>query len=476
VRPKALAVAVALAAALAGCEKSDPKPTSTAPSSSPSASALASAATSALPPLGTRDERFTPEGMLAEAARYIEDGAFRRSSLESSLVNHKNTYSRQRLEHYGLGKRGWDLLPEWNPKSLPVTLAVVEDIRAHRPLKIDESTPPLWNGKRPTTIEEWVALGREVFFGYPLRSEVYMRWALEHPELGEKIGIKPGKDGVYPGARLFADVDGGTPTIGITCAVCHTNVEASGRVVVGEARRVFDYGALRLAYHDSTKIPVDKDLARRMKTWGPGRADVTEDDDEDPVAIPDLWGLRHQTFLTQAGTIKHEGPTALALRQETQLLHSNHQKIRPPRVLAYALAMFLYSLEPPAHEGPKPPAEKSAHGRELFEKHCEGCHSNAAYGGPSVAADRVGTDLAFANGGARGTGRYRPAALVRVDRAAPYFHQGAVPTLEDVLSPERLQATYTRGVVGKGAVIGHKFGTDLPAADRDALVAFLRTL
>src|SRR6185503_21083242 len=102
----------------------------------------------------------------------------------------------------------------------------------------------------------------------------------------------------------------------------------------------------RNAYHEATGVPVDAALAARMRTWGPGRADVTEDDDEDPVAIPDLWGLKHQSFLTQAGTIKHVGPTALAIRQETQLLHSNHQKIRPPRELAYALALFLYSLEP----------------------------------------------------------------------------------------------------------------------------------
>jgi hypothetical protein len=88
----------------------------------------------------------------------------------------------------------------------------------------------------------------------------------------------------------------------------------------------------------------------------------------------------------------------------------------------------------------------------------------------------VGTDTALANGGARGTGKYRPAALVRVSRAAPYFHQGAVPTLDDVLSPERLDASYTRSPLGRGPVRGHVFGTDLPKADRDALVAFLQTM
>jgi mono/diheme cytochrome c family protein len=323
---------------------------------------------------------------------------------------------------------------------------------------------------------DWVALGREVFFGYPLRVEIFMNWALEHPDIGERVGVRAGADGVYPGVRLFTNLEGKS-SLGITCAVCHTGIDDKGHVTVGAARRDFDYGALRLAYHAQTHVPVDADLARRMRSWGPGRADVTEDDDEDPVAIPDLWGLRHQSALTQAGTIKHVGPTALAIRQETQLLHSNHQKIRPPRELAYALALFLYSLEPdPAAKPTAAEAKLVPHGQELFTSRCKGCHSNEALGGNPVPADRIGTDRALAFGGARGTGNYRPPALIRVAAAAPYFHQGAVPSLEDVLSPARLEASYTKSPVTKGAVKGHTFGTDLPPDDRAALVAFLRTL
>jgi hypothetical protein len=96
--------------------------------------------------------------------------------------------------------------------------------------------------------------------------------------------------------------------------VCHANV-AEAALVVGEARRSFDYGMLRIAYHKDTGTSLDTTFAHRLRSWGPGRADVTEDDVEDPVAIPDLWGLRYQTFLTQAGTIRHTGPAALAIRQ-----------------------------------------------------------------------------------------------------------------------------------------------------------------
>src|SRR5262249_46091847 len=159
----------------------------------------------------------------------------------------------------------------------------------------------------------------------------------------------------------------------------------------------------------------------------------TEDDDEDPVAVPDLWGLRHASHLTQAGTIKHAGPTALAIRQETQLLTSNHQTVRPPRELAFALAMFLYSLQPPP-AAPAADAAVAARGKGLFQASCASCHANAVQGGGVEPAERIATDRALADGKARGTGFYRTPALTRVANAAPYFHDGSVATLEDVLS------------------------------------------
>jgi mono/diheme cytochrome c family protein len=201
---------------------------------------------------------------------------------------------------------------------------------------------------------------------------------------------------------------------------------------------------------------------------------VTEDVDEDPVAIPDLWGLKHQTALTQAGTLKHPSPTALVIRQETQLLHSNHEKVRPPRALAWALAMYLYSLAPEAR--PSAPTPLTARGQKLFQRGCAECHSNAGYGGPPVEHEKIGTDAALAKGAARGTGNYRPPALIRVGQAAPYLHQGAVPTLEDLMSPDRLRDDYRGSPLGPGAVKGHDFGTDWPKEDRDAVIAWMRTL
>lgn len=398
---------------------------------------------------------WSDEKVLAEGVRYVDDARFRRRALVASLANPNNSYSRIRLTSYALVNRGWDLLPEWNPRS-----QVLTDSRTLE-------GGPVWDGIRPTTMAGWVGLGREVFLRYPLRAEVFLEHARKRPELS--VGVVSLADGSVPGGVLFEDVDGKTK-VGISCALCHSNVEA-GSLVVGRARRTFDYGKLRLAYHRDTKTHVDPELARRMATWGPGRADVTEDDAEDPVAIPDLFGLRAQPALTQAGTILHVGPTALAIRQETQLLHSNHQKVRPPRELAWALAMYVYSLVPPA----RPSVTPDARGAELFARSCRSCHSNRAFGGPTVSAGFVGTDRSLADGGARGTGRYRPPALLSVADAGPYLHQGAVGSLEDLFDPRRLESGY-EGPLGKGPVPGHRWGTDWSVSDRAALVAHLRTL
>ncbi|MBZ0234023.1 MAG: c-type cytochrome [Deltaproteobacteria bacterium] len=235
-----------------------------------------------------------------------------------------------------------------------------------------------------------------------------------------------------------------------------------GVLVEGAARRRFDLGTLRLDYYRDTGAAVDPELARRMATWGRGRADVTEDDDEDPVAIPDLWGLRDETYLTHAGTIRHVGPAALAIRQETQLLHASGLRVRPPRELAWALAMYLYAIEPPPARRVTD-ATAVARGASLFDEHCRSCHDGPILAGDPLPAAKVGTDPSLADGKARGTGRYRVTSLVRVADAAPYLHDGSVPTLAALLSTER-------------SAPGHLFGTELAPEDRAALIAYLETL
>lgn len=412
--------------------------------------------------------------LLQEGQRYFGDAATRRAALEASLTNPENLYSRQRLGSYALGDRGWDLLPVWNPRSVAVSAALAATLERGEEPTLPPDQHPLWDGVRPTTMAGWVALGRRVFLEYPMRAEVFMEYGLTRPELAAAVGVERTGDGSVPGLVVFANIDGET-RVGITCAICHATVK-DGALVIGAARRTFDYGRLRVTYDEVHHTRVDPEQVRRMGRWGPGRADVTEDDDEDPVTIPDLWGLRAQRWLTQAGTIRQDSPLALAIRQETQLIDSNHQRVRPPRELAWALAMFVYSLTPPARATAPENAPKVAQGAAVFAAHCRRCHSNAAYGGPPIAATTIGTDPRLATGGGRGTGSYRAPPLLAVRDGAPYLHQGAVSSLAELLDPARLEASYTGGRLGPGPITGHRAGTGLSNADREALLAFLATL
>jgi cytochrome c5 len=353
------------------------------------------------------------------------------------------------------------MLPEWVPATAPITNAIVEQLRAGDPLP--SPTPRIWDGRRPNDFSEWVALGERVFYEYPLRPEIFAHHALLDDELARAVGLtREGLDeqARWPGVIAFVDLDGETK-IGITCAICHVGEDAERALIPGRARRNFDYGRMRLAYYEDTGSPLDPKLAARMATWGPGRADITDDEDEDPVAIPDLWGVRELRHLTQAATLTHEHPTALAIRQETQLLHANREQARPPRELAWALAMYVYSLAPPPRDAVAPAPE----GEALFRQSCERCHSGPTRAGDPIPAERVGTDPALAFGRARGTGLYRPAPLWRVADAGPYLHDGSVATLELLLDADRLADTP-----------GHAFGTERPADERAALFAYLRTL
>ena len=409
-------------------------------------------------------EPWSDPWIVAHAPSYLGDDRARRAAMEASLTAPENLYSRTRLGSYGRVRAGWDALPEWRPRSRPLDAALVAAIaRGERPPvdgleAIEEGTP--------RTFAEWAALGERVFHELPLRSEPFWEVALRDPALGEAVGLHRAPDGSVPGLVWMRDLDG-RGAIGITCAICHSapqghSAPADGAFVSGRARRTLDYGRVRLAYFESHGQEIDPIARARWTSWGPGRADVLEDVADVPIAIPDLWGLRHQRLLTQAGTLTHASPLALAIRQETQYVQANHLRTRPPRALMFALTVYLYSLAPP----PPPAFEGTAREREagglVFANACGRCHSSAIGSGELVPVAEIGTDPELATGSARGTGGYRPAALVRVADAAPYLHHGAVPSLESLLDPARTEP-------------GHRFGMDLAPADRDLLLRYLRS-
>jgi hypothetical protein len=243
-----------------------------------------------------------------------------------------------------------------------------------------------------------------------------------------------------------------------------------------------------------------------------------------PPAIPDLIGIRDRKYLDKTGLGRHRGAADImryaALNQSLDVL-GNYGGFIPTaqdaRTLPqpgkgffagsgsrysdaqlYALAQFIYSLTPPPN--PNRFDATARRGQDIFNASgCARCHTPPLYtsnrltpaDGFTPPADhykrydildaRVGTDPALTMTTRRGTGYYKIPSLKGVWYRGPFEHNGSVATLEDWFDPARLKDDYVpTGWIGFGvktrAVKGHPFGLNLPAADRAALIAFLKTL
>jgi hypothetical protein len=249
---------------------------------------------------------------------------------------------------------------------------------------------------------------------------------------------------------------------------------------------------------------------------------------DQPVQIPDLIGVKGRRYLDRTGLQRHreigdlmryaalnQGADFLAACGDwvalTEMLpeHAVPKDPRdaPPDLIGrysdeqlYALALYLYSLKPPPN--PNPFDARAVRGKEIFEEEgCSKCHdpaqgytNNKLVAAPGfkvpenhperdhVMHRRVDTDAGMTLTTRRGTGLYKVPSLLGVWYRGPLEHNGSVARLEDWFDPHRLDADYVptgwKGPPGTKtrAVNGHEFGLDLSSEDRDALIAFLRTL
>jgi hypothetical protein len=237
-----------------------------------------------------------------------------------------------------------------------------------------------------------------------------------------------------------------------------------------------------------------------------------------PTQVPDLIGVKDRKYLDHTGLQLHRSIADMmrysALNQGADFL-SNYGGFIPGardfRTLPdastrsrysdeqlYALSLYLYSLKPPAN--PNKFDALARRGQQVFKREgCAVCHTPPLYTNNkltpadsfNVPADHlkkydilplsVGSDPALALKTRRGTGYYKVPSLKGLWYRGPLEHSGSVATLEDWFDPRRLKDDYEpTGFRGAGvktrAVKGHAFGLNLSAADREALIAFLKTL
>ena len=419
--------------------------------------------------LGAACEVPPPELDLSDdPTRYIEQIEYRRGVMERDLLGLDTTYAQKRLTLYGLAGEGWDLLEERDRPSRRLSVEDTERLQAGGLDDLDVSDlQPVMPGSIPDDGEEWISLGREVVARYPLRSDPLYTVLAAQPGGLERAGFITRPDGTWVGLALFED-EGGATRIGPTCAQCHCSATEFGVPSPVVANKAMDLGAAHLLVlgYDPDERPEDIEGTPTALHYdlGPGRADVQGDGEFNPFAFPDLGGLADMPYLQHNANWIHGGVATLAIRCATLFITSNLERSRVPRALSWATASFFRSFNapPPLDSDPGPDAEA---GRAIFdEAGCEECHAPPTYTSDRlVSLDEIGTDPAAGTSPRRGTGYYRIPSLRGVGRTAPYLHHGAVPSLDELLSPEREEP-------------GHDYGLDLDEEQRAQLIAFLRSI
>lgn len=261
------------------------------------------------------------------------------------------------------------------------------------------------------------------------------------------------------------------------------------------------------------------------------RDDLCED-------TPAWWLLKKKKTMYHTGTIDaHSVRSIMQFMLSPLNGRSAFEKAEPTFADVRA---FLVSLEPPRY----PLAIDAAlagRGEKLFREHCSRCHGtygkDASYPNKIVPLDAIGTDrnrfdglpVAYgelynrswftqeAGGGYKASEPkgYQAPPLDGIWATAPYFHNGSVPTLMDVLDSKARPKIFTRsfgtGVAdydavkvgwkvtvldrAPGATVapierrkvydttqpgrgngGHTFGDDLSAGERRAVVEYLKKL
>jgi mono/diheme cytochrome c family protein len=268
--------------------------------------------------------------------------------------------------------------------------------------------------------------------------------------------------------------------------------------------------------------------------WGPGRDDafnlpkyvLTQSPWDDTTAntdFPALWRMGDRTghLMHAAGEATSVYGVIATSALGTGVLPKGEFVERMQWIES-----FIKNLDPPKFPLPIDDA-LATRGRAVFAGQCASCHAKeGARTGTAIPLEEIGTDpehvrtftqanadrmnrvtglLGLRDAKMQGTqGGYIAKPLVGVWLLAPYLHNGAVPTIADLLTPPAQRpARFHRGYdvldtervgfMASGAAAqahgfsfdtglrgngngGHLYGVDLSADDKRALIEFLKTL
>lgn len=452
-----------------------------------------------------------------------------------------------------LSESDYYALPEVNVKTYPVYTPDQEP-KGYLDWLNQQEPQPLVDISKLKTEADWIAAGREVFYGRELPrfsgSEDNLK-LIRDPRVLAAYRVQTTADGVLLGLRYVVRAKGKVELGTDTCAMCHVRILPDGKVVEGPANVHTPFGPLmgdltrryasispqlleerrRKHMREDYRVPFLKDdpnlpvadlpaeeIARLYDANPLGVHARTNTSLLYPVKIANLIGIRDVKYFDRTGTSRHrniqdlmrycgmiadvsdalthygEGPDS-SMKLANMGLGAGVK--RTPDALLYALAQYLYSLQPPSNPNPR---NALAHrGEAVFQSTgCGNCHTPPLYTNNSLTLAKgfkpppsllkeaaivpvsVETDPNLALKTRKGTGLYRIPSLRMLWLEACFLHDGSIGTLEEMFDAARLQAGFRssnwNAATPAHAVTGHPFGLALNAGDRSALIAFLKTL
>jgi hypothetical protein len=297
------------------------------------------------------------------------------------------------------------------------------------------------------------------------------------------------------GVRGFFDPDGSLESVGITCALCHSNVDDSFSPGIGHRRdgwaaRDLDVGAI-VAFSPSVQPFVDllsivdpdigpDDVRAVLSSWGPGKFDaellmdgqaVRPDGTPAATLIPPAFGLAGVNLHTWTGwgSVTHWNGLVANLEMQGQgtfydprlndatkfpiAAAAGFGNVRhdPDLVTDKLAALHLYQL---SIQAPKPPADSLdpaavRRGKALFEgkADCARCHVPPLYTEPGWnmhTPDEIGIDAFQADRSPDEHYRTSPLKGLWTHGTGGYYHDGRFATLDDVI--EHYDAAFSLGL------------------------------
>ena len=420
---------------------------------------------------------------------------------------------------------------------------------------------PLIEPEKLKTDADWIEAGRKVFEGMDdLHLRTYdpkLIAAARSRGTFEAIGTQPYPDGTLDGVRWVPTRQGVALSVG-GCRNCHLLTMPDGTRVPGAPTFAQVSRTSRFKYitplifqihsanhvvptatpfimgsepsglwlYQAFGVPWEKDdIHERLKTvtadqipainrnaLAGGGLPRWNGSPYYPTKVPDLIGIRDRKYIDHTATHLHRGigdlmryAALVSFAESTDfgpyhvlLPDTKRVQARLPDEALYALAVYIYSLQPPLN--PNPSDDKAKVGEKIFEREgCVMCHTPPLYTSNKLTLARgftppkdvpatldilpisVGTDAGLALKTRKGTGYYKVPSLKGVWYRGHYLHDGSLASLEEMFDPDRLKETHVpEGWSPPGtqtrAVLGHEFGLNLTPAEREQLIAFLKTL